>query len=429
MSYLSATISSLADLVDADALARHTELAIGPVRERVGPLSICVAREDEVVYMSTDPVLADAGSLTPVGCLSRLLNVTVTGIAIEKGLVGCEDRVAPHFGSTPSRARLSDSLLLWHLLTHSDGLDGSMLPGSVPREADGRIDNEKLLHGISEFRPLADPGRLFVLQSASHWLLAAVLERAFGCTYAQLLEEQLGDRFGVRVACRPSACPFRGMGIAMSPKDVLKVAREHLISAAKSRHASPLSKLRTSYSVEAPRWMIEGEAIYPGWNRLQDDVYVAHGDSENGSITVLLQEQSGTVAVVYAKRPRQAPLVARRVFGCLWSRSLHERMPKVVPGGERSVQDLTRYTGVYANAAGQIFVDASDDSLYATGSRFVGGLTQRFAKARLVSCIGGLFVPELNGRPLPLHLAFSNMDDHGQYQIANTRQAAYLRVS
>jgi hypothetical protein len=415
-------VDELLSLSESGALASHVQESLKDHIYDYGPMSIHVlSKRGSAAWSNGD---MDSYNIpVEVGCLARLINFTAVAITTAIGRLSLDEPLA----LDADRRILPpiQTIRLWHLLNHSDGLDGSAAPRQVPLNDAGRIDLALLLRTVRGAPAIAPPGRLYNLHAPSEWLMAGLLEVAWHRRYADLLVELLSSYANVEVTVDSNACPFSGRGILMSPKALLRLAAFHVADAS-TPIQNRLQDILNSYRITTPSWMLEASEASPGWVRWNGGALVAHGKSVHGALTLLADQASSTVALVHTKRPRLAPWLARAVFGSFWD--LKYRMQNRLTDEEWYAKDLNAYSGTYQSAAGTILIVPAPKHRLEMIKDKCGPNFDEVRRYKLVPHEEDLFVPERNGVPSPLHLAFLDRTSGGNFGVISTAERPYRRM-
>ena len=305
------------------------------------------ARDDD------ESALPDARFPVRTGCLTKLFTATLARQACAAGDFALGDRVADLL--EPRTALVLAGIKVRHLLEHTHGLDDSLLD-AAPRRSGGFIDAERLANALGAAGRLSDPGELYSYSNSGAWLLAALLERASGRRYAELLHERLFAPSAIGWAPGPSAAAVSGTSICAAVGRSLSVSLDGMLAFLRDHALAP----DVAPVLERAR---EGREIVPlpGWNVLERGVCLGwkyHGAGWFGHASVwpegsaLVRVQPGErVALVVVSTGRPAFAVAACLFGARLPElaALHIPLPLRIDQFER-LGPTHAYVGTYRSA-------------------------------------------------------------------------------
>jgi beta-lactamase class C len=149
------------------------------------------------------PVTSD--SLFNLGSLSKLFDVTLLSLAVQRGDIALDDPVAKYVREL-QRGRDIRAVTLDQLMTFTSGF--SVVADNPPWWPAVHYDLPKFLRHLRNWRIDKDfaRGRQYLYSHAGFLLLHVALERRYGMPYADLLQQQLLQR----LALPSTILPLRG---------------------------------------------------------------------------------------------------------------------------------------------------------------------------------------------------------------------------
>jgi CubicO group peptidase (beta-lactamase class C family) len=164
----------------------------------------------EVTGEGGRPISTDSNFF--LASITKALVATAFMELIEDGAVGLHDPVATWVPGMDSGEKAQ--ITSWHVLTHTSGV-ADLPPDEVMRH---RPTAAGMLRAVVE-RPLRfTPGSRWEYNTASFYLLTAIIERVTGMPYTRYLDERLAGPLGVGLTFDPrrsrrSVIPVRGAGV------------------------------------------------------------------------------------------------------------------------------------------------------------------------------------------------------------------------
>lgn len=159
---------------------------------------------------------------------SKSITSTLIGIAIDQGFIdGTEVPISQYFPQIEQYENKNlKNITIWHLLTHTSGLDisDSAIWNSW-RASDNWIEYALARPSVSA------PGEAFAYSTAGTHLLAAILEKATGMSAYDFGKQYLFDPMGITsVKCEtaPEGTSDGGNGFAMNVYDMAKLGKLYL---------------------------------------------------------------------------------------------------------------------------------------------------------------------------------------------------------
>lgn len=170
----------------------------------------------------------DQDSVFTLQSCSKSVTSTLIGIAIDQGFIEDTDvPIAQYFPQIKQYANENlKNITIWHLLTHTSGLDisDSAIWNSW-RASDDWIEYALARPSISA------PGVAFDYSTAGTHLLTAILEKATGMTAYDFGKQYLFDPMGmtsVKCEVSPEGTSDGGNGFAMNVYDMAKLGKLYL---------------------------------------------------------------------------------------------------------------------------------------------------------------------------------------------------------
>jgi len=271
-----------------------------------------------------------------LGCVAKVLTGMLALQAACEGALDFQQDLAA-LGSCWSAL---EGINVRELLSHSHGIDVSGTDGP-PLTPDEYIDTDKLCSLALDGR-LFEPGALYSYSNAGSWFTAALLERAYGVPFAELLSQKLLRPAGVDLTRHDSSaawCPAAGGGLSLSVPELLKVLRWFITQDDLCRHEELRAHSRP------PGWCLERGAC-AGWKYYGSGWYGHNMVWEAHSLVVRVQPEDA-VAVVSAAVDASASMTLARMIGHLLPEYAAVSLPKLLPGIPGA--DASACSGTYAN--------------------------------------------------------------------------------
>lgn len=209
------------DVWEREALARIDVLARNAIeRDGVSGLAIAVLKGEELWLAKGfgygDPAqqeLATAGTLFPIGTVGRQLTAAAVLRLVDAHEVGIDDPLEKWVTGFPNGIRLR------HLLAGTSGITGpAAWVRTHPELLDKDVAEDELL-AVLRAQPLDfEPGRDFAKESAGYAVLAMVVAKASGGSYAEYVAREVLEPLGLGgiQVCRPEK---RAVGFAADCKE------------------------------------------------------------------------------------------------------------------------------------------------------------------------------------------------------------------
>lgn len=333
---------------------------------RPGHLSLALLADDEPVFLeyegpaSLQEVEAAHSSCVQAGCFAKPVTASLLADAVEAGHVDWATPIGEVVGAGEVVADRLAGISLFHLLTHTHGLDASSVE-EVPR-TQGLIDAKALCEQLPT-RSLSAPGELYSYGNAGAWLAGAALERLAGAPYSELVAASPYIAIGVAPGhSPPSMCPATGGNLALTAAQWLSFTRLHMSSSPSAagsptvRHFAPL----VSSPVPLPGWSPTEQAACLGW-KCYGDGWFGHTSTTATSIAFLRFNPTGRIALVLSATTELAPFA----FSFLFRDSLPElkkvKFPRLLMRSERESPPLDRYIGTYTQSKTRIGITGTHE--------------------------------------------------------------------
>jgi CubicO group peptidase (beta-lactamase class C family) len=286
-----------AELCEAGMLQRQLERYASAAS--CGPVAVAFAADRIAVTAS---VHGPRDRPAPIGCLAKLLTATLVTRGASGGALAPDAAVA---GLVDEPGEALGGVTVQHLLEHTHGLDDSLL--AAPRRVRGFIDRGELLSRVKALHRWAPPGAAYSYGNVGAWLLAALLERVHGRTFATLVRDELLAPLRIEGSWRGAnaggLCAALGTGLALTAEELVRFA---LHAAANDRVGAPITPL-------------------PGWHPLERGIalgfksagagWLGHQSVWPGASTFLRVHPQRRLALVVVAHEQPAALVALGVLG------------------------------------------------------------------------------------------------------------------
>jgi CubicO group peptidase (beta-lactamase class C family) len=291
--------------MDAGAAELHEAGVLQRQLERYAAAASCghvvaafVAGSDAV----TASVHGPGDRPAPIGCLAKLLTAMLVTREVSRGAFALGAAVALLLDVPGEALR---GVTVQHLLEHTHGLDDSLL--AAPRHVGCFIDRRELLSRVSVLLRWAPPGAAYSYGNAGAWLLAALLERVHGRTFATLVRDELLAPLRIEGswwhANADGLCPALGTGLALTAEALVRLA---LRTAQIDGLGAPITPL-------------------PGWHPLERGItlgfksagggWLGHQSVWPGASTFLRVHPQRKLALAVVAHEQPAALVALGVLG------------------------------------------------------------------------------------------------------------------
>jgi CubicO group peptidase (beta-lactamase class C family) len=238
----------------------------------------------------------------PIGCLAKLLTATLVIGRARRGVLALD---APVAGLLDAPGEALRGVTVRQLLEHTHGFDDSLL--AAPRHVCAFIDRGELLSRAGALLRWAPPGAVYSYGNAGAWLLAALLERLHGRTFATLVRDELLAPLCTHGArCDTNGgqwCAALGTGLALTAAELVRFA---LHAADGDALSAPLTPL-------------------PGWHPLERGIalgfkyagggWLGHQSVWPGASTFLRVHPQRRLALAVVAHEQPAAVVALGVLG------------------------------------------------------------------------------------------------------------------
>jgi len=368
---------------------------------QLGILRLGDGRDDEVVTavhgtlnknISTGaPVTKD--SVFQIGSISKVWTATVVMRLVEDGRLSLDTKVKDVIPELElSDDEITDGVTVWHLLTHTSGIDGDIFT-DTGRGDDALEKYVEVLRTAGRNHPLGATwsycnsgfsllGRVIEKITGTTWdaAMAELLFRPLGLTHTVTLPEEAilhGAAVGhVDVDGEQVVTPAWGLMRSVGPaglitaraEDVLAFARLHMAGgiAADGTRLLPedtVSQMQ-AFQAEVPDKHVLGDSWGLGWIRFDwngDRLYGHDGNTLGQAAFLRIHGESGLAVTLLTNGGHTRDLyeaLYREIFAEL--AGVEMKAPVVVPDEPVDV-DLTPYIGTYERASVRMEVFAGED--------------------------------------------------------------------
>lgn len=156
-------------------------------------------------------VPATAATVYRIASISKQFVAAAVMRYVEKGELRLDDPITKYI---PEFESYADAVTIHHLLTHTSGLPGGVVPRWDP-EMTRHVPTDETLLRLRQTPIRSAPGERWVYNNGAYFILGALLERLSGKTYADHLRATLFEPLGMRstVYCaEPPPIPGRAKG-------------------------------------------------------------------------------------------------------------------------------------------------------------------------------------------------------------------------
>lgn len=221
------TLVSLVFAVPSQAevnnLAKISELLVS--YENLGRFNgaIAIKKADEVIYEHgngfaniTNKIENGSDKIFAIGSISKQFTATAILLLAQEGKLSLDDSIAKYLPYYQNE--VGQKVTIYHLLTHTAGIPDPMKMGKGTDGINDPVMKEKTLpiekkSLISTFKALANefaPGERYEYSNTGYVLLADIIERTSGESYARFLQKNIFSASGMThtSANRPSDSPL-----------------------------------------------------------------------------------------------------------------------------------------------------------------------------------------------------------------------------
>ena len=369
------------------------------------------------------------------GCITKAITATLISCAVAEGRVTLQDDVGALLDDERAKG-----IELRHLLSHTHGVDGSLIERSPYRD-DRMIDARALCDAAFRAQSLSKPGEHFNYGSLGPWLAAAVLERLYQLPYAKILLIQLHDK--VRYSTDDNAnhdpsrahiCPATGGSLRVSGDNLANLLRLHFASAQSApgdaEHSLALMH-ETRFKLNC--WQPKIREIALGWNGFNEG-WFGHGAMMHGDSAIIRFQPSTAVGIVItASREEAASATLSALFAHLLPEFKTVRAPEYLSKEAWLDADTTPYVGTFASASLRVTIDvAANRSLrsrvYKNHDGHASETEEPYVKRYLKPAVGDLFI-STPAEPLVIpYINFLSRDASGRYAHLYTGKQLLRRI-
>jgi CubicO group peptidase (beta-lactamase class C family) len=316
-----------------------------------------------------------AQTLYEIGSLTKVFTGILLADAVLRGEVALE---APVNGFLPQDAQIPDHasgpVRLWHLTTHTSGLP--RMPGNFKpaNAADPYADYSEadLFAGLPRLKLLSPPGEKYLYSNLGAGLLGAVLARATGQPYGELLRERILDPLELRdtrivldeerrarfappydADCNPASEWHLD---ALAPAGALRSSAGDLLRFAQAMLNPPKSKIGDALRKSRDELFVgsDGKVIVAfGWHKLPNESVITHNGRTGGYASFLTLDLEHNEALVFLTNSpgREVEVLAAQALDVMLEKEVRPNPIRV----EIYLSDavLDRYVGTYRFGAFQ----------------------------------------------------------------------------
>src|SRR5881394_1868121 len=188
--------------LSADKLAAKLDAAISPLFQKDQPGgAVLLSRSGKVVYRKAFG-LADRERDVPlgpemafrIGSITKQLTAAAIFLLLDEGKIDLEDDVTKYLPDYPTKGR---RITIYHLLTHSSGIrsytDILVEPSTLKLDKSVR----EIIDDFKDEPLYFAPGDAIRYSNSNYVLLAAIIERISGMTYADFMAKRMFDPLGM----------------------------------------------------------------------------------------------------------------------------------------------------------------------------------------------------------------------------------------
>ena len=338
------------------------------------------------------PLPVDGRTLFQIGSISKTYAATLVMMLVQSGKLDLDKPLTdyiPDFKVADGEA--SQKATLRHVLTHSTGWTGDHFEDTG--YGDGAMT--RYVAGMADLPQLAPIGTVWSYCNSGFYLIAHVIERVTGRSYAGLIKEMLFDPVGLamtffapgdvmthrlavgHIRCaqtpevaRPWLKPrfgFAGGGITASMDDLLTYA-EFQLNRGRTESGQTLLSPETWQEMHSPHFPVHGDEHWGlGWS--VDDGHgarlTAHGGATVGYMSQLTLVPESGFAVAVLTNGDTGRQVTRAAVQFALKEYLGLDAGKPEPQTDRT-EGLAELAGFYRRPAADMKVDLTDQGLKAT---------------------------------------------------------------
>lgn len=253
--------SSLLDTLRIRAY-NHTPMTLSQMIDTLdgknSSAGVVVVRRDTLLF---EHYRGDVGAdkHSTIFSISKSITSTLVGMAIDRGFIrSVDDPVTEYLPELKKKAEEFQRLTIAHLLDMRSGLAFSENYSPNPLSAMARLHYGRNIMGkIRRQKFKEEPGTRFEYSSMATAVLGAVLERATGCRYADLVSEWLWQPLGMERYALVNLDDYTHRmakaygGISTNPRDLARWGRLYLTGGQmESRQLLPKAWIDRSLSAE-----------------------------------------------------------------------------------------------------------------------------------------------------------------------------------
>lgn len=146
-----------------------------------------------VSRVETGQPVTDA-TVFQIGSITKVWTATLVMQLVDEGLLSLETRIADVLPELKLRdAAVREGLTVWHLLTHTNGIDGDVFV-DTGRGDDALERYVEHLHAVDQAHPL---GETWSYSNSGYLILGRVIERVIGSTWDAAVRDRIAARLGL----------------------------------------------------------------------------------------------------------------------------------------------------------------------------------------------------------------------------------------
>jgi CubicO group peptidase (beta-lactamase class C family) len=178
--------------IHADQVDTYIKLRMD--KEHLPGLSLAVLRDGKIIklkgygYANLElKVPASPGTVYQVGSITKQFTATAILILVQENIVGLDDKIGKYLNGTPEAWK---EITVRNLLTHTSGLQGEGIP-TTDKTMAADFTEEDMFKSAIALPMLSPPGVKYAYSNLDYNLLAIIVEKVSGKTYADFLQERI----------------------------------------------------------------------------------------------------------------------------------------------------------------------------------------------------------------------------------------------
>jgi D-alanyl-D-alanine carboxypeptidase len=319
-----------------------------------------------------------------LGSITKQFTAAAVMLLVEDGKVALTDPIEKYLPGYPTQGHV---ITVEHLLTHTSGIQSyTSIPGWFPTKIRADLPLLELIDGFKKEPMQFAPGERYAYNNSAYVILGAVIEKASGQTYEQVLTKRIFEPLGmtstffgsndpiikrraqgyaeengvVRNAAYLSMTQPHAAGSLVSTVDDLAKWDAALVAGTLLKPTS-LQRMATPYTLKDGSKTGYGYGLQVGTLRGKESV--EHGGGINGFSTFAISLPADRIYVAVltnSEAPKAAPgYLAKRMAAIALGSPFPERTAVTVDPAV-----LARYAGVYESKSGRRTVTVDGGKLY-----------------------------------------------------------------